>query len=108
MGEWHDLIDIVIMEDRLASEESKTRPHSTLAVTPNLEEALRYLQYDNVPRALGVDAICIDQKNPEERSKQVARKGEIYSKAIRVVAWLGPEEELAEGVGTIVLEPRSE
>jgi hypothetical protein len=40
---------------------------------------------------LWADAICIDQGNVEERCFQVTLMGEIYSRAERVVLWLGPE-----------------
>ncbi|KAH6723805.1 heterokaryon incompatibility, partial [Leptodontidium sp. MPI-SDFR-AT-0119] len=36
-----------------------------------------------------IDAICIDQNNTQERSAQVARMREIYSKAISPLIWLG-------------------
>lgn len=37
-----------------------------------------------------IDALCIDQDNPEERNHQVRLMGSIYSSAARVIAWLGP------------------
>jgi len=37
-----------------------------------------------------VDAICIDQRNPEEKSYQVSLMTEIYSAAYAVISWLGP------------------
>ncbi|KAH7396120.1 heterokaryon incompatibility protein-domain-containing protein, partial [Pyrenochaeta sp. MPI-SDFR-AT-0127] len=40
-------------------------------------------------RVLWVDAICINQTDNDERSKQVAIMGEIYNRAIKVFAWLG-------------------
>jgi hypothetical protein len=39
---------------------------------------------------LWVDAICIDQRNIEERSAQVKRMKHIYDQAQGCVAWLGP------------------
>jgi hypothetical protein len=36
-----------------------------------------------------IDALCIDQSNKAERNHQVGQMGMIYSKATRVVAWLG-------------------
>lgn len=39
-----------------------------------------------------VDALCIDQDNLEERSDQVRRMGQIYSDAVRTVAWLGQSD----------------
>ena len=40
-----------------------------------------------------VDSVCVDQQNVEERSKQVKRMAEIYSKATRVIVWLGLASE---------------
>jgi hypothetical protein len=38
-------------------------------------------------RVYWIDAICIDQSSPEERSQQVAIMASIYEKADRVVVW---------------------
>ena len=38
---------------------------------------------------LWIDAICIDQNNPVEKSEQVLKMGHIYSRATEVYAWLG-------------------
>lgn len=68
------------------------RPFS---ITPNLLAALHRLRERGawVP-SIWIDAICIDQENPIERSRQVMLMGQIYSKARHVVIWLGePEEE---------------
>jgi hypothetical protein len=35
------------------------------------------------------NALCVNQQDLEERSQQVKRMAEIYSKAAKVVAWLG-------------------
>jgi hypothetical protein len=36
-----------------------------------------------------VDAICINQRDKEEREDQVAKMGRIYEDALRVVVYLG-------------------
>ena len=41
-------------------------------------------------RMLWVDALCIDQENKAERSQQVQLMSKIYSRAQKVIAWLGP------------------
>ncbi|KAL8989546.1 MAG: hypothetical protein Q9169_008339 [Polycauliona sp. 2 TL-2023] len=61
-----------------------------LPVTPNLDEALRYLRWKDKARDLWIDAICVDQQNLQERGNQVQRMADIYSSARRVVVWLGP------------------
>jgi len=90
----------------------------TLAVTANLEDALRHLRTNRLyccdrlcscysddadpvplnyeftfPTLLWIDAICINQKDNEERTQQVALMREIFSRASQVVAWLGSASE---------------
>ncbi|KAE9366430.1 HET-domain-containing protein, partial [Stipitochalara longipes BDJ] len=65
----------------------------TLAVTRNLAEALPFLRYKNKTRTLWIDAICVNQQNTEERSSQVKRMADIYSKAAKVLIWLGPASD---------------
>ncbi|KUI53325.1 Heterokaryon incompatibility protein 6, OR allele [Cytospora mali] len=81
---------------------SKTPGHSisvgdkTLAVTPNCLEALRHLRARFRRRVLWVDAVCIDQRegrqSTRERNHQVRYMGEIYSKAKTVIVWLGASD----------------
>ena len=62
----------------------------TLAVTQNLAGALPYLRYRDKPRTLWIDAICVNQQDLKERSRQVRRMADMYRLADRVVVWLGP------------------
>lgn len=62
-------------------------------VTDNLYAALRRLRRPDRQRTLWVDALCIDQKNVEERNWQVQMMGRIYSTSARVVVWLGDAED---------------
>ena len=64
-----------------------------LPVTQNLECALQHLRYVDKPRPLWIDAICVNQQDLPERSKQVARMADIYSLAKKVLVWLGPEAD---------------
>ncbi|KAH9215261.1 heterokaryon incompatibility protein-domain-containing protein, partial [Leptodontidium sp. 2 PMI_412] len=67
----------------------------TIPITHNLDTALRSLrplQTEEEPWILWVDAICIDQTNVEERGQQVQLMWDIYSHAVAVTVWLGPEE----------------
>jgi RimJ/RimL family protein N-acetyltransferase len=60
----------------------------TFEVTTNLHDALQELrQRDH--RALWVDAICVNQRNIEERNQQLLRMSAIYRRAEITVAWLG-------------------
>ncbi|KAF2628915.1 hypothetical protein BU25DRAFT_316262, partial [Macroventuria anomochaeta] len=36
-----------------------------------------------------IDTLCIDQSNIQERNRQVAQMGEIFSDATEVIVWLG-------------------
>jgi hypothetical protein len=58
-------------------------------ITPTLEHALRRLRYPEQPRKIWVDAICIDQENPEEKGGQIRQMRHIFANASRVVVWLG-------------------
>jgi hypothetical protein len=42
-----------------------------------------------------IDALCIDQKNLDERQHQVQQMGDIFSRAQEVVCWLGMDEDIA-------------
>jgi hypothetical protein len=57
-------------------------------VTRNLERALQNLRHEERPRLLWIDALCINQHDPAERSRQVQEMGNIYSFAERVLVWL--------------------
>ena len=46
-----------------------------------------------VPGYLWIDALCINQADANERSRQVQRMGRIYEKATCVLIWLGPVGE---------------
>lgn len=71
----------------------KGHNNGALPITANLAEALRYLRHSTTTRLLWIDAICINQKDLNERSSQVRLMAEIYSNARRVVLWVGPESE---------------
>jgi hypothetical protein len=63
-----------------------------LSITRNLDIALRHLRSRSEPRSIWVDAICINQKDNQEKSEQVASMFAIYDLARRVLMWLGPAE----------------
>ncbi|KAF2187518.1 HET-domain-containing protein [Zopfia rhizophila CBS 207.26] len=60
-----------------------------LPVTANLHAALSRLRNHSFERIIWVDAVCIDQENLKERGHQVQLMAKIYSKANRVIVWLG-------------------
>lgn len=58
-------------------------------ITDNLAYALRHLRRLRRVRTLCIDALCVYQRNLIERAQQVLIMGEIYSRAHRVLVWLG-------------------
>jgi hypothetical protein len=59
------------------------------SVRANLASALRHLRLSDSVRNLWVDALYINQMDVAERSQQVTLMGEIYTKAEKVIVWLG-------------------
>ncbi|KUJ21848.1 ankyrin [Mollisia scopiformis] len=76
---------------------SITINEKNLNVTTNLYAALLHLRYHSLERILWIDAICINQTDPEERGQQVQLMAMIYSKAHRVLVWLGETADDIEG-----------
>jgi hypothetical protein len=48
-----------------------------------------------------IDAICIDQGSSSERTHQVAQMSMVYSRAYRVITWLGHTPSLQPSMGSI-------
>lgn len=69
-------------------------------ITSNVNIMLRYLRKFDEPRYLWVDAICINQKDVEEKDIQVRAMHEIFTQATKVRIWLGEavEEDHVEAV----------
>ncbi|KAH7348409.1 heterokaryon incompatibility protein-domain-containing protein [Rhexocercosporidium sp. MPI-PUGE-AT-0058] len=55
-------------------------------------------------RPIWIDAICINQLDIGERSQQVSFIGELYSRAERVVVWLGEDEEGSAEIAVKILK----
>jgi hypothetical protein len=68
-------------------------------VSVSLHGALQALRERDVAVMVWADALCIDQQNKEERARQVQLMRSIYSKAVSVVIWLGPEED--DSIGAV-------
>jgi hypothetical protein len=66
-----------------------------LSITASLADALRTIRSKSpeTSHRLWADAICINQRNNEEKNHQVKRIGEVYENARQVLAWLGPDED---------------
>lgn len=64
-----------------------------LDVAANLHAALRRLRLAEVTRWLWVDALCINQLDEDEKARQINIMGLIFSRAFRVIVWLGEEAD---------------
>jgi hypothetical protein len=76
-----------------------------LHVTANLHAALQNVRNSLLERILWIDAICINQRDDEEKGQQIGYMAEIYSKASRVIIWLGgPENGCDKALEEICLD----
>ncbi|KAF2140653.1 uncharacterized protein K452DRAFT_319554 [Aplosporella prunicola CBS 121167] len=62
-----------------------------IQVTESLWYALRRLRGQS-PRTMWIDAICINQKDDEEKSCQVAMMRDIFKECKEAILWLGEDE----------------
>ncbi|KAH6864728.1 heterokaryon incompatibility protein-domain-containing protein [Alternaria rosae] len=60
-----------------------------LRITKSLDQGLRHLRFNDRPRMLWIDALCINQRDIQERSLQVKHMAMIYRSAKHVLIWLG-------------------
>ncbi|KAL6711855.1 hypothetical protein ACN47E_002898 [Coniothyrium glycines] len=65
----------------------------SIGLTANLAEALPHLIKQSRTKRLWIDQLCINQSDNTERSAQVGLMSQIYTKASRVLVWLGPADE---------------
>lgn len=66
------------------------------SITPNLEIALRHLRQPSAERTLWVDALCINQHDLVERSRQVLLMKDIYAHCTVDLAWMLTQAEWEE------------
>lgn len=62
---------------------------SSISILSNLSSALFRLRRVQKLRTLWIDQICINQGDKQEKDRQIPLMAEIYSKAFRVLIWLG-------------------
>ncbi|KAE8356092.1 heterokaryon incompatibility protein-domain-containing protein [Aspergillus coremiiformis] len=77
-------------------------------VTPNLRGVLSALRQEQDSQKLWVDAICINQKDRDEKKQQVGRMNLVYKQATRVVLWLGEPQDDSDLLFTQIVKPGSE
>ena len=71
----------------------KSKGSSILLIGENLKCALLRLRSNKKRIALWVDAICINQKNNEEKTQQLCQMAQVYLKADSVCVWLGEADK---------------
>ncbi|KAF7514153.1 hypothetical protein GJ744_004478 [Endocarpon pusillum] len=80
-----------------------------LLATKNLGAALHALSPPVSQRMIWIDAICINQNDATERNHQVLFMKDIYTRASRVLVWLGLAADNSDAVmdyiGTLNAEP---
>lgn len=64
--------------------------------TTNLYTSFKYLRYPTKARMLWVDAVCINQKDTLEKTRQVEMMGDIYKRCNAALMWLGTGEEIKD------------
>jgi hypothetical protein len=62
---------------------------SVVEITANLHSALSRFRSNSHARCLWADAVCINQIDSEEKSRQIPLMSRIYRNASRVLVWLG-------------------
>ena len=88
----HSSDRFTLYQEPKESDRSDT-PKTIFKITKGLYEALVQLRKESESRMLWVDAVCIDQENRKERGEQVKIMRQIYTRAARVLVWLGPEDD---------------
>ncbi|KAM0175400.1 hypothetical protein ACHAPC_009643 [Botrytis cinerea] len=85
-----------------------------LPVTANLHAALLQLRDRTFERIIWVDAICINQKDEEEKSHQIGLMAKIFGLADRVIVYLGEAADdsdqalkIIRGVEDELMDPSS-
>ncbi len=67
-------------------------------VQESLYQALWHIRLENDPVLLWADAICINQKDPDEKTDQLRQMRRVYEMAALVVVWLGPAADDSDAV----------
>lgn len=86
-------------------EEGGNIPYAWFSCTASLEIALRGLRRKEDAVFLWIDALCINQGDLEERTRQVAMMAEIYNHAPLVAIWLGSDPETVQAAAHIKMLP---
>jgi hypothetical protein len=63
------------------------------SVRMNLHNCLRDVRLETTSRVLWIDAVCINQRDTEEKSCQIQMMGDIYRSSRQTLVWLGHDRE---------------
>ena len=88
------------LEERLAINFRKHRDWCSSGekyVRSNLFVAMKRFRRKDKETIMWIDALCIDQDDPHERSAQVKQMHELYIQAEKVRIWLGDGEYCCKG-----------
>ena len=92
-GDMEDTIEILLYGPSTTSSDAHDETISApFRITRNLYAALMALR-DDTKQYLWIDALCINQQDPREKTHQVQLMGKIYSLAESVLVWLGPADK---------------
>lgn len=87
----------IILEREIIDDAGRTTVERTPhRVTASLHGALEAVREKDCDVWVWVDALCINQNDIAERTRQVQLMTDIYSKAESVAIWLGPEDDDSE------------
>ncbi|KAI0844790.1 HET-domain-containing protein [Daldinia vernicosa] len=79
-------------------------------ITPNLLYALQRFRMPTEARMIWVDAICINQEDDDEKSRQIPFMRQIYRSASSVLVWLGIDKSASDSMRRLhhyTKQPRS-
>lgn len=75
----------------------------SMKLTSNCAKALCTVRKAETERTIWVDSICVNQDDPEERSRQVDLMKEIYARAFTVLVYLGRESVDGESSSSMAM-----
>lgn len=61
---------------------------SSCSISAHLANILKHIRQSDTERDLWIDAVCIDQKNMDEKGRQVKMMGDVYRNCKMDLAWL--------------------
>ncbi|RFU31490.1 hypothetical protein B7463_g4858, partial [Scytalidium lignicola] len=76
----------------------------SLPVTFNITKILPSLLEKNGPHLVWIDGVCINQNDDDEKGSQIPLMQQIYTKAVKVMIWLGDGDEWVEKAMTQIVD----